>query len=133
MASSRAGGGGGGARASAGARGGARGGGGGGRGGGGRRSDIRLKHDIVLLGYLRNGIGLYRFRYNDNPKLYVGVLAQQVQTIAPQAVTRGTDGYFRVYYRDLGIRFQTYRHWVATVGRLRDGTVCGLDTCPAAQ
>src|SRR5215207_5416005 len=45
--------------------GGFRGGGGGGfrGGGGGRRSDIRLKHDIVLLGHLPNGLGYYRFSY----------------------------------------------------------------------
>src|SRR5262249_40015870 len=29
------------------------------RGGGGRRSDIRVKHDIVLLGRLANGLGYY--------------------------------------------------------------------------
>ena len=32
--------------------------------GGGRRSDIRLKHDITLLGRLDNGLGFYRFAYN---------------------------------------------------------------------
>jgi hypothetical protein len=115
-------------RASAGAR----GGGGGGRGGGGRRSDIRLKHDIDLLGYLPSGIGVYRFRYNDNPNLYVGVLAQQVQMIAPQAVTRGGDGYLRVHYHDLGIRFQTYRHWLSSGGRLRDA-ICSPQSCSTAH
>jgi len=58
---------GGGARASVrggGMRMGGRGGGGfrgGGGRGGGRRSDIALKHDIVLLGHLNNGLGFYRF------------------------------------------------------------------------
>ena len=41
--------------------------GGGGRGGGGRRSDMRLKHDIVLLGRLEDGLGYYRFVYNGRP------------------------------------------------------------------
>ena len=50
----RVGGGGGGGRQMGG--GGHRGGGGGGRGGGGRRSDIRLKQDIVPLGQLDNGL-----------------------------------------------------------------------------
>jgi hypothetical protein len=70
-----AGGGGGGARMGGG--GGGRGGGGGGRGGGGggRRSDIALKHDIVLLGHLDNGLGFYRFSYNGSHKAYVGVIA----------------------------------------------------------
>ena len=65
--------------------------GGGGRGGG-RRSDVRLKHDIVLLGRLDNGLGLYRFSYNGS-KVYVGVLAQEAQQVMPQAVAQGTDGY----------------------------------------
>jgi hypothetical protein len=67
-------------------------GGGGGRGGG-RRSDIALKQDIVLLGYLRNGLGYCRFSYIGSDQTYVGVMAQEVQHIMPGAVTRGGDGY----------------------------------------
>ena len=85
--------------------------GGGGRGGG-RRSDIRLKHDIVLLGYLNDGLGLYRFSYNGSNTQYVGVVAQEVAQVAPQAVTRGRDGYLRVYYDKLGLKFQSYDHWL---------------------
>jgi hypothetical protein len=96
--------------------GGMRGGGGGGRGGGGggRRSDITLKHDIALLGRLDNGLGFYRFSYNGSNRAYVGVMAQEVQAIAPEAVSRGQDGYLRVYYDRLGVKFQTYAHWVAS-------------------
>ena len=92
------------------------GGGGGGRGGGGggRRSDIAVKHDIVLLGHLRNGIGFYRFSYNGSNKAYVGVMAQDVQLIAPDAVTRGQDGYLRVFYDKVGVKFQTYEQWIAS-------------------
>jgi hypothetical protein len=97
--------------------GGFRGGGGGGGGfrggGGGRRSDITLKHDIVLLGHLDNGLGFYRFSYNGSHKAYVGVIAQDVQTVMPQAVTRGRDGYLRVFYDKLGVPFETYDAWVA--------------------
>ena len=94
--------------------GGMRGGGGGGRGGGGggRRSDIALKHDIVLLGHLDNGLGVYRFSYNGSNKAYVGVIAQEVQQIMPQAVMRGRDGYLRVFYDDLGLKFETYEQWL---------------------
>jgi hypothetical protein len=108
-------GGGGGMRAGGGPR------GGGGRGGGGRRSDIALKHDIVLLGHLDNGIGFYRFDYNGSDKAYVGVIAQEVQTVMPQAVTRGRDGYLRVYYDKLGVPFQTYDHWIASGARIPAG------------
>jgi hypothetical protein len=91
------------------------GGGGGGRGGGGggRRSDLALKHDVVLLGRLPNGLGYYRFSYLGSDKPYVGVIAQEVQAVMPNAVTRGSDGYLRVYYEKLGLKFQTYRNWLA--------------------
>jgi hypothetical protein len=113
----RAGGGGGGARAGGG--GGGRGGGGGGGGrGGGRRSDIALKHDIVLLGRLDNGLAYYRFAYDGSSKPYVGVMAQEVQAIRPDAVVRASDGYLRVYYDKLGVRFQSYRHWIASGARI---------------
>ncbi len=114
------GGGGGGARAGGGGgRGGGGGGGGrGGGGGGGRRSDIALKHDITLLGYLPNGLGYYRFSYNGSDKAYVGVMAQEVQTVMPKAVVRDRDGYLRVFYEKLGVRFQTYEHWIALGARV---------------
>jgi hypothetical protein len=114
------GGGGGGARAGGGGGGRGGGGGGGGRGGGGggRRSDIALKHDIILLGRLDNGLGFYRFAYDGSSKPYVGVMAQEVQAIRPDAVVRGPDGYLRVFYDRLGVRFQTYQHWIASGARV---------------
>jgi hypothetical protein len=103
---------GGGIRAGGGGRGG--GGRGGGGRGGGRRSDIRLKHDIVFLGYLNDGLGFYRFSYNGSGKSYVGVMAQEVAQVAPEAVMRGRDGYLRVNYDKLGVKFQDYAHWRAS-------------------
>ena len=100
--------------------GGFRGGGGGGRGGGGRRSDVRLKHDIHLLGRLDNGLGYYRFTYNDGHKPYVGVMAQEVQTVAPDAVVRDRDGYLSVLYGKLGLTFQSYDRWLAPGARVPD-------------
>jgi hypothetical protein len=90
-------------------------GGGGMRGGGGgrRRSDMRLKHDIVLLGRLDDGLGYYRFVYNGGHTAYVGVMAQEVETVAPQAVTHDAEGYMRVSYDLLGLPFETYNQWVA--------------------
>jgi Protein of unknown function (DUF3300)/Chaperone of endosialidase len=98
--------------------GGMRGGGGGGLGGGGRRSDIRLKHDLTLLGRLDDGLGFYRFSYNGSDKAYVGVIAQEVQKVMPEAVVRGRDGYLRVDYNRLGVRFETYDRWVASGARV---------------
>jgi hypothetical protein len=95
--------------------------GGGGRGGGGRggrRSDMRLKHDIVLLARLDDGLGYYRFVYNGGHTAYVGVMAQEVRTIMPEAVTMDVDGYMRVSYDLLGLPFETYKQWIATGSRL---------------
>ena len=96
--------------------------GGGGRGGGGRgggrRSDIRLKHDIVLLGYLNDGVGFYRFSYNGSDRQYVGVMAQEVMAILPAAVTRDGDGYLRVNYEKLGVKFEAYDRWIASGARI---------------
>jgi SAM domain (Sterile alpha motif) len=38
----------------------------------------------------------------------LGVMAQEVQTVVPEAVVRGSDGYLRVSYDRLGLQFQTY-------------------------
>jgi hypothetical protein len=89
---------------------------GGGRGG--RRSDVRLKHDIALLGHLENGLGFYRFAYNGSNKSYVGVLAQEVLAIMPQAVVRDRDGYLSVLYDKLGVKFQSYQQWIGSGGSI---------------
>jgi hypothetical protein len=89
-------------------------GGGGGLRGGGRRSDIRLKHDVTLLVRLDNGLSFYRFSYIGSDKAYVGVMAQEVQRVMPEAVVRGRDGYLRVYYDRLGVPFETYDRWIAS-------------------
>jgi Protein of unknown function (DUF3300) len=101
--------------------GGFRGGGGGGGfrgGGGGRRSDVALKHDVTLLGHLDNGLALYRFAYHGSDKAYVGVMAQDVQAIMPEAVVRGRDGYLRVSYDKIGLKLQTYEQWIASGARI---------------
>ena len=77
-----------------------------------------MKHDVVLLGHLGNGLGYYRFRYLGSDKAYVGVIAQEVQTVRPDAVTRGADGYLRVYYQKLGLTFRSYRDWLADGARI---------------
>jgi hypothetical protein len=87
-----------------------------------RRSDMMLKHDISLLGHLDNGLGFYRFSYNGSDKAYVGVMAQEVQTVMPAAVLRGSDGYLRVSYDKLGLKFQTYAQWTASGAHVPAGT-----------
>ena len=77
-----------------------------------------MKHDVVLLGRLANGLGYYRFSYLGSSKPYVGVIAQEVQRLVPEAVTRGRDGYLRVYYEQLGLKLRTYADWLASGAKM---------------
>jgi hypothetical protein len=95
--------------------------GGGGARGGGHRSDIRLKHDVTLLGRLDNGLGFYRFVYNGGKKSYVGVMAQEVEAIMPGAVWRARDGYLRVAYDKVGVTFQSYERWTEAGAKVPAG------------
>src|ERR1700733_152847 len=76
-------------------------------------SDIRLKRDITQVGRLPDGIGLYRYRYLSGDTTYVGVMAQEVEPIAPDAVVRAANGYLRVDYARLGLHLQTWDEWAA--------------------
>ena len=84
-------------------------------------SDIRLKRDIVAVGHLENGIGLYRYRYIWSDQVYVGVMAQEVAEIVPDAVLYGDDGYLRVDYARLGLRLITWDEWVALALQAESG------------
>jgi outer membrane immunogenic protein len=79
-------------------------------------SDVRLKRDLVRLRTLDNGIGIYRFRYFWSDELYVGVMAQEVSKVIPEAVTEAPDGYLRVDYTRLGLQFTTWNQWLAKQG-----------------
>jgi outer membrane immunogenic protein len=68
-------------------------------------SDVRLKRDITLVGRLDNGLGLYRYRYLWSDTVYVGVMAQEVALIRPDAIVRDSlDDYLRVDYSRLGLK-----------------------------
>lgn len=78
-----------------------------------KTSDIRLKRDITQVGRLDNGIELYSFRYLWSDRIYVGVMAQQVAAIVPEAVVMEPTGYLAVYYDRLGLKMQTLEQWQA--------------------
>jgi hypothetical protein len=80
-------------------------------------SDIQLKRDVVRVGTLVDGIGLYRFQYIWSDQVYVGVMAQEVQAVRPDAVVRGRDGYLRVDYGRIGAPFQTWDRWLISGGQ----------------
>ena len=48
-------------------------------------------------------------------------MAQEVQAVMPKAVVRDHDGSLRVFYDKLGIKFQTYEHWIAAGARVPAG------------
>ena len=53
-------------------------------------------------------------------------MAQEVQAIMPEAVVRGGDGYLRVFYDKLGLKFQTYDRWIASGARIPTITASAL-------
>jgi len=77
-------------------------------------SDVRLKRNILLVGRRDDGLGLYRYRYLWSDTVYVGVMAQEVALIHPDAIVRSPlDGYLRVNYTRLGLHLMTLPEWNA--------------------
>lgn len=74
-------------------------------------SDAMVKTDIVPIGRLPSGVGLYSFRFKWDWTPYVGVIAQQVWEVAPEAVTRAADGLLRVDYSRIRAPFMTLVEW----------------------
>jgi hypothetical protein len=69
-----------------------------------KSSDIRLKDAVTKIGQLTDKIGLYRWKWNDAAKDLgidtpeVGLLAQEVETVMPEAVRTAPNGYKQVRY-----------------------------------
>lgn len=76
-------------------------------------SDIRLKRDIHAIDRLANGLTVYRFRYLWSDVEMVGVMAQDVLEVVPDAVVMGAEGFYSVDYGQLGLRCMTYAEWCA--------------------
>ena len=86
---------------------------GGGGGGGGRRSDITLKHDIALHRPSRQRHRLLSLRLQRQRHRLCRRHGAGRARVRPDAVMRGRDGYLRVFYDKLGVKFQTYEQWLA--------------------
>lgn len=67
-------------------------------------SDVRLKENIVKIGH-ENGFPIYEFSYLWSPKKYIGVMAQEIKQMLPNAV-KNINGYFAVDYKQLGVKFR---------------------------
>lgn len=64
-------------------------------------SDDEAKKDKERIGDVDGEMGLWKFRYKDEPKSqpkHVGLMASEVQKVKPSAVKRGSDGLRRVDY-----------------------------------
>lgn len=65
-------------------------------------SDRQLKKDIVQVGW-HGSLPLHRFRYKNDSKWHVGVMADEVAIHAPYALGPAIDGYATVDYGKLGL------------------------------
>ena len=70
-----------------------------GLGGGMAMSDKRLKENIKAVGKLDNGLTVYLFNFKGQDVPQIGLIAQEVQKVIPEAVKEGKDGYLRVDYK----------------------------------
>lgn len=67
-------------------------------------SDIRTKENIKQIGFLPNGLSVYEYEYKPEWKneaghgKFIGVMAQEVEEIMPEAVITRPDGYKMVNY-----------------------------------
>lgn len=61
-------------------------------------SDRRLKENIKAVGKLDNGLTVYCFNYKGSHVPQIGLIAQEVKEVKPQAVIEGDDGFLRVRY-----------------------------------
>lgn len=61
-------------------------------------SDRRLKRDIERAGELPNGLPTYRFRYLDDDRQRIGVMADEVRERFPDAVSQDSLGFDMVNY-----------------------------------
>jgi len=65
-------------------------------------SDIRLKDNIELVGKSPSDINIYNFTYLNDPKVYQGVMAQEV----PWASVKHDSGYLMVDYNKVDVDFK---------------------------
>lgn len=68
-------------------------------------SDRRLKTDIEMVGQYKNGLNVYRFKYVNGSGPHIGVMADEVAVIQPEALGPVIDGYMTVDYSKINKEF----------------------------
>lgn len=71
-------------------------------GGIGLLSDRRAKTGIRAVGRLENGLTVYSYCYKGGTDTHIGLMADEVERVHPEAVAMGPDGFNRVRY-DLAV------------------------------
>lgn len=66
-------------------------------------SDRRLKKDIRKLYQLPNGLNVYSYKYINDKGPYIGVMADEVEKIQPEALGPVIGGYMTVDYGKIGV------------------------------
>lgn len=61
-------------------------------------SDERLKENIKPVGKLDNGLTVYCFNFKGSCTSQIGLIAQEVKEVYPEAVYEGEDGFLKVNY-----------------------------------
>ena len=71
-------------------------------------SDRRLKTNLKIVGVdQRTSLNLYEFNYKSDPtRRFVGVMADEVDLMYPEAVITSEDGFLMVDYDALGIEMK---------------------------
>ena len=82
-----------------------------------RHSDRRLKRYIRRVGESKRGFVLYSFQYIWGGPFFVGVMAQDLLSTYPEAVSVGPDNYLMVDYSKLDFDMMTLAEWEASSHR----------------
>ena len=77
-------------------------------------SDRRLKTEIKRIATSPSGLPIYSFRYVSGGRTYVGVLAQDVFKVRPDAVQTDSRGYMMVDYDLIDVKLMTLDAYNAT-------------------
>ena len=64
-----------------------------------------LKENIFKVGKSSEGHNVYKFNYKNNPTNYIGVIAEEVQKIKPEAVFKMANGFLGVNYDLIDVDF----------------------------
>lgn len=61
-------------------------------------SDIRLKEDLEEKHYDLSSLKTYRYKFKDKEGYHVGLIAQEVEKVIPEAISEGDDKYLSLDY-----------------------------------